>query len=164
MNISETKLGFGLLTSLMLIGLIACNEHPETNNPVRPIELAALDKMIADKTFSGLVVAMASWCPPCREELPILGELFDAYRGRGISIVAISLDADGPEAVQPLINQLKIPFPVYWVGTKAIQQYRIVGIPTLMVINKGRLVEKLPGSHSRGVIQSKLENLLQSTG
>lgn len=130
-----------------------------TINEVEPIEPAALDKMISDTAYSGLVVAMTSWCPPCREELPILAELYQKYKVKGVQIMAISLDVDGPKAVQPLINKLKTPFPVYWIGLQAVKHYKIPGVPTLMVYNQGGLIEKLPGSHPRKTIEKKLQAL-----
>ena len=120
-----------------------------------------LESIVTDESFSGILVAMASWCPPCREELPVLAELYRQYREAGINIAAVSVDMDGPSAVQPLINELKIPFPVYWVGKSAVQHYKLVGIPTLMVYRHGRLMEKIPGSQSRKIIEKKIKALLQ---
>jgi hypothetical protein len=74
--------------------------------------------------------------------------------------MAFSLDTEGPQAVQPLINKLGIQFPIYWVGTPAVQHYQIMGVPTTMVYNNGRLVEKFPGSHSEKFIEKKIEALV----
>lgn len=156
-----TRTGLYCLYALLFMtSLTHCSENLPTTNEVQPIEPAVLDKMISDTAYRGLVVAMASWCPPCREELPILAKLYLKYKEKGIQIIAVSLDADGPKAVQPLINKLKIPFPVYWIGTKAIQHYNIAGIPTLMVYNQGGSMAKLPGSHSRKAIEKILERLV----
>ena len=144
----------------LVIAIIQCNGTAPTTNPVQSIDLDALDELITSDNFNGLVVAMASWCPPCREELPVIAKLYQQYHIRGIQIIAISLDADGPTAVQPLINKLRIPFPVYWVGTKAIQPYGISGVPTLFVVDKGVILEKLPGSHPKRVLESKIKKLL----
>jgi thiol-disulfide isomerase/thioredoxin len=143
-----------------MAGLINCSDPSPTTNEVQPIDVAALDAIITDGTFRGLVVAMASWCPPCRAELPILAKLYDNYRDKGIQIVAFSVDAEGPHAVQPLINNLRVQFPVYWVGTRAAQHYRIAGVPMTMIYNNGRLVERLPGSHPKRVIEKKIKALV----
>lgn len=90
----------------------------------------------------------------------MLAKVYFKYKEKGIQIMAISLDADGPEAVQPLINKLKIPFPVYWIGTKAVKHYKIAGVPTLMVYNQGGLIEKLPGSHPQRIIEKKIQALI----
>jgi len=88
-------------------------------------------------------------------------KLYNKYKSSGIQIVALSVDAEGPKAVQPLINKLRVPFPVYWAGTPALQHYRISGIPLLMVYDKGKLVQRLPGSHPRKTIE-KIINTLQA--
>jgi thiol-disulfide isomerase/thioredoxin len=140
--------------------LVQCSDALPTTNVVQSIELAAMDEMLGAENFYGLVVVMASWCPPCREELPQLANLYRKYHRQGISIIAVSIDAEGPSTVQPLINKLQIPFPVYWVGTKATQHYKIVGIPTILVIQKGVILEKLPGLQPSRIIESKIRKLI----
>jgi thiol-disulfide isomerase/thioredoxin len=119
-----------------------------------------MTRIVARDDFSGLVVAMASWCPSCRKELPLLAELYRRHQKEGIAIVAVSVDADGPAAVQPLINTLDIPFPVYWAGPAAAGYYRLIGIPTLMVYDHGRLKEKIPGSQPLETMEAKIKDLL----
>lgn len=150
--------------SLLFASLVHCGEPLPTTNPVQAIDLGQLNNKISQNNFSGLVVAMASWCPPCREELPVLAKLYQKYNGKGVQIIAISVDAEGPKVVQPLINELRIPFPVYWVGTQAIRHYQLVGIPTLMIYDNGRPLEKLPGSQSKKTIERKIEALLTGAG
>lgn len=151
---------YGLSVLLFMTSLPHCSKSVPTTNQVQSIEPAAFDKMISESAYRGLVVAMASWCPPCREELPILAKLYLKYKDKGVQIIAVSLDADGPKAVQPLINKLKVPFPVYWIGTKAIKHYKIAGVPTLMIYNDGGLIEKLPGSYPQKIIEQKLQSLV----
>ena len=149
---------------LLCLSLAHCSPSQPTTNPVKSIDLTAFDGIISDESFKGLVVIMASWCPPCREELPILSKLYEQYKDRGIQIVALSVDAEGPKAVQPLINELQVPFPVYWGGTPAVKRYRIAGVPTMMVFNNGKMVERRPGSHSRKAIEKKIKGLLSEAG
>ncbi len=148
---------------LLWAGLAHCSAPPPTTNPVRKIELAAFDSITSDSGFKGLVVIMAAWCPPCREELPVMAKLYEKYKSDGIQIVALSIDAEGPKALQPLINKVGVTFPVYWAGTPALQHYRISGIPLLMVYENGKLVQRLPGSHPRKTIE-KIINTLQAEG
>ena len=150
-----------LWSAFFLVGASYCSDPEPVKNPVRSIEMRELENIVTKDSFSGILVAMASWCPPCREELPVLADLYRQYREAGIDIAAVSVDMDGPSAVQPLINELKIPFPVYWVGKSAVQHYKLVGIPTLIVYQHGRLVEKIPGSQSRKTIEKKIKALLQ---
>lgn len=149
---------------LLSAGLIHCSDSPPTTNPVQSIEPAAFDDITSDTAFHGLVVVMASWCPPCRKELPVLTKLYDRYKGDGIQIVALSVDAEGPKALQPMINELEVTFPVYWAGMPAVQHYKISGIPLLMAYQKGKLVQKLPGSQPANTIEKMIKALLTKTG
>lgn len=160
MNLTIGAIKYVAGAFLLLSSLVYCGGPLPTTNPVQAIELGQLNNKISQKNFSGLVVAMASWCPPCREELPILAKLYEKYNGKGVQIMAISVDAEGPKVVQPLIDELKIPFPVYWVGTQAIRHYRLVGVPTLMIYDNGRPIEKLPGRQSKQTIERKIKALL----
>lgn len=157
---TKTRWCFFPWVFLFITVLIQCDNTAPTTNPVQAIDVASFEKVINSKDFNGFVVAMAPWCPPCREELPQLAKLYTKYRNQGIQIVAISIDADGVHTVQPLIDKLKIPFPVYWVGTKAIQKYKLVGIPVIMVVQKGIIVEKLPGQQSNQILENKIKRML----
>ena len=144
---------------LVLAALVQCGGALPATNPVQSIAIGALDELLAAEDFSGLVAFMATWCPPCRKELPDLAKLHGKYKDKGINIVAISVDED-VAAVQPLVNKLKIPFPVYWVGTKGIEKYQLVGIPTLFVVRQGNVLEKLPGVHRRSTLENKIKKLM----
>ena len=120
-----------------------------------------MTKMVTNESFSGFLVAFAAWCPPCKEELPDLAELYLKYSGQGFRVVAMSLDSDGPPTVQPLINRLNIPFPVYWVGNNAMAAYGLIGIPTLIVIKEGKIIEKRPGRQSRRELERKIKTLIK---
>jgi thiol-disulfide isomerase/thioredoxin len=147
--------------AVVLIGLFAGCGGPElpTDNPVRRVDLGEFDQRISDPAFSGLVVVFASWCPPCRDELPKIARMHRDQRPEGTQIVALSVDEGDSQTVQRLVNELRIPFPVYHVGMPAVAHYRIVGVPSVMVIRQGKIVEKLPGRHSVSMLADKLHGL-----
>lgn len=58
-----------------------------------------------------LVNFWATWCPPCREEMPSMERLWRRYRDRGFVLVAVSLDSD-PTLVGPFVADHKLTFPV----------------------------------------------------
>jgi protein-disulfide isomerase-like protein with CxxC motif len=91
-----------------------------------------------------------------------LGKLQDAYKGQHIQIVAVSVDADSPAAVQSLTNELKIAYPVIWVGMEAVRRYKISGVPTLLVIRNGVVEQKIPGSLPRNTLEAIIKNLLKA--
>jgi len=148
-----------VLALLWLVLFSGCTEPAFSGNAIKSIDPDQLDRIVGAETFSGLMVAMTSWCPPCKKELPVLAELYSRYQPQGLQIIAISLDADGPSVVQPLIDKLKLPFPVYWVGQDAMTRYRIVGVPTTMVYKNGRLIEQRPGQMDRRDFEKRLDAL-----
>jgi thiol-disulfide isomerase/thioredoxin len=148
----------GLLAAVTAAG---CRPQTPTHNPVRSVELSEFDTIIGHETFNGLVAVIASWCPPCRKELPELARLERHYRDQGIQIIALSIDVDGTKAVQSLIDASTVDFPVYWVGSKGVAHYKIIGVPTLMVVRNGRLIEKRPGGQSRNSLEQHIKSLIR---
>ena len=132
-----------------------------SSNRVRSIDPDALDRLMSDKAYTGFVVFMAAWCPPCKQEMPVLAELYRIYQPRSIQITAVSLDPNGPEAVESLVDEQKLPFQVLWIGKEAILKYRVVGIPMLLVIKKGQIVERIPGAQPRRLLRAKIKALLE---
>ena len=99
----------------------------------------------ADKPV--LVDFWATWCGPCREEIPHLNKLYENYRGKGLVVVGISMDAEGPEVVKQFAKELRMEYPVV-MGDENVQQDfgGIVGLPTTFIIDrKGNIVKKYTG-------------------
>ena len=132
----------------------------ETGSTVKPIEEAALDELIKNKDNRLVVSFMAAWCGPCIDELPALNNLYRKYKNQGLKLVGISIDLEGAAAMQPVINKLKIEFPVYWYGEKAIQKFELMAIPLLLIIKQGEIVERLPGQRPEELLDKKIREIL----
>ncbi|MBT8343051.1 MAG: TlpA family protein disulfide reductase [Desulfatitalea sp.] len=149
-----------VLVACLLTGL-GCNEPTPTPNPVRSISMKDFGELLQSSSFTGLVAVVASWCAPCKTELPDLVKLHEQYHPRGIRIVALSIDEGGPQAIQPLIDRLNVSFPVYWSGQQAVAVYNLVGIPTLIVVRDGKIAGKLPGQQSHRAMEQTIQELLR---
>lgn len=109
-----------------------------------------------------LVDFWASWCPPCREEMPKLVDLYSKYKNKGLEIVGISLDKDN-EAWKNGITKLKITWPQisdlkHW-DSDLSGAYGVNGIPHLLLIDKdGKIIERGLGAQEMG---AKLAELLK---
>lgn len=96
----------------------------------------------------GTVVVLnfwASWCGPCREELPFLAEFYDEQRDNGFEVLAINVDAD-PEAMESFIEGIdfEMPFPVIPDPEGMLPAlYDIPGMPTVVFIDKKGVVRHL---------------------
>ena len=128
---------------------------------VEKMDKAGLDRLMQDPDNQSMIVAMAAWCGPCRKELPTLIKLFDKYKDQGLKMVGISLDANGPQAMQPILDKLHVSFPVYWVGVDMAREYDIYAIPMIFFIKNGQVVEKLPGKRSHEDLDRKIKELFE---
>lgn len=125
------------------------------------------DQPIRLSDLRGRVVLLnfwATWCPPCRAEMPSMQALYQDYREKGFEILAISSDVKGKETVAPFVERLGLTFPMLLdprnvVGT----QLRVRGIPTSYVLDKqGRIVGLEIGARdwNKAAMRRLLERLL----
>ena len=77
-----------------------------------------------------LVNFWATWCPPCREEIPGLIDLQDRYGAKGFTVLGVDL-AESRVRVQSFVKKIGINYPVVLDSDQAVgERFRIVGIPT----------------------------------
>jgi cytochrome c biogenesis protein CcmG/thiol:disulfide interchange protein DsbE len=118
--------------------------------PVPQFTLSSLDgKTVAMKDLSNKVVVIdfwATWCGPCREEIPHLNKLYSDYKGQGLEIIGISMD-DGPEVVKEFARELRMEYPVVMGNDELADQFGgILGLPTTFIVDrKGNIVKKFVG-------------------
>ena len=94
--------------------------------------------------FRGKVVLLnfwATWCGPCKIEMPWFVEFQRQYKDQGFSVVAISLDEEGWEVVRPFTEEYKLNFPVLLGSDETADQFGgVAALPTTFVIDKeGRI-------------------------
>ena len=128
---------------------------------IEKIEQHELDKLMKSKESRSLVVAMASWCKPCREELPFLINLHNKYNDKGLKIIGISVDIDGPETMQKVADKAKVNFPIYWTKVDMSEKYDIYAIPTIYLIKNGKIVEKIVGKQTESFLDKRVGILLE---
>ena len=116
--------------------------------PVTPPQAAADFRLpdIDDEThalsdFRGKVVMLnfwATWCPPCRREMPSMQRLYDKYRERGLVVVAVNQWED-PELVFEFTGRLSLEptFPILFDRESRIsEEYGVKGLPTTYLLDK----------------------------
>ena len=126
------------------------------------MSLAELKRLIASANSRYVIVVMAAWCRPCLKELPDLVKLDNKYRHKGLNMIGISIDLEGPNAMQPFLDKYRVKFPVYWVGEKAVSELGIYGIPMIMLVKDGEILEKIVGQRSRRFLDKTIRNFLKS--
>lgn len=107
------------------------------------------DRKLAD--FKGKVILLnlwATWCAPCREEMPSLNRLQEALGGDKFEVVALSLDRQGADASKKFLDEVKATALNLYVDSTAKQgtMLKLVGMPTTILIDaEGREVGRLAG-------------------
>ena len=104
----------------------------------------------------------ATWCDPCREEIPHFVELQNTYRDRGLQIVGISMD-DGPEPVRDFYQSFKMNYPVVMGNATTGELYGgVLGLPIAFLIGRdGRIYSKHIGATDISVFEGEIATLLR---
>jgi peroxiredoxin len=100
-------------------------------------------KTIRLHDFRGQIVFLnfwATWCVPCRLEMPAMDRLYREFKGRGFVVLAVNLQ-EGPAAVRAFVKELKLTFPVVLdpKGETAMT-YSVRGLPATYFINRRQLI------------------------
>jgi len=117
---------------------------------------AAVDLATGDSTgldrYRGQVVLLniwATWCEPCRVEMPSLERLHQKLGNQGLKIVSVSIDEAGPEVVRNFQREYGLTFDMLQDRSRAIERiYQTTGVPETFVLNRdGDIVKKVIGAH-----------------
>lgn len=96
----------------------------------------------------------ATWCGPCRVELPHLARLHDKYRGSGFTLLGVNIDED-PNAARALVGKLGLKFPVLLdTDKKVVGAYDLNAMPATVLIDKDGRVRYLHRGYREGVEQT----------
>lgn len=156
--------GFGL-------ALIAPGAAVEINRPApdfRVLHLETGDSVSLSEDYRGsvtLVNIWATWCTPCRAEMPSMQQLYDSLGHRGFKIAAISIDEGGPEPVIAFARELGLTFDILHDRHGVVsRQYQTTGVPESFLLDRrGILVKRVIGAHdwsspaNRGTVARLLE-------
>jgi len=115
--------------------------------------------------YFGKVVLLnfwATWCPPCRREIPLLVELQSDYSPQGFCIIGISLDTTGRGGVREFAQDYGINYPVVMADDQVIEDYGgMTYIPTTFLIDrKQRVRMKVVGAADKQVFEEAVKQLL----
>ena len=146
--------------ALLLIFFLSVDIDASSAVTIEKISESLLDELIKAENNKMVVTFMAAWCGPCIDELPSLNRLYQKYKPQGLTLIGISIDLDGPRAMQPIIDKLQVRFPVYWYGEAAVQKFSLFAIPMIFLVKDGQVVEKLPGRRSEKELKKKVREFL----
>jgi len=136
-------------------------------NPAPEFSLTDLDgKPLRLADYQGKVVLLdfwATWCVPCRAEIPHFVDFQNQYREQGLQVVGISMDDDA-KPVREFYQQFKMNYPVALGTDKVAAAYGgILGLPITFLIGRdGRIAAKYVGETQMPVVEAEVKALLQA--
>jgi peroxiredoxin len=165
-----------LILLFMTFGLantaLAVNSHIQPvakPYPAHPIQLKDLDdKVVRLSDFKGKTVIInfwATWCPPCRRELPSMQDTYAAFKGQNLVILGINV-GENWETIAPFIAPYKIEFPILLdIDSSELTRWNAIGLPSSFVINgKGMVTHRFTGGRNWDdpVFRADLKKILAS--
>lgn len=133
----------------------AGNKKPEGDSkfPPAPAAVMTADVKLVDggtikfENESGKVLLLnlwATWCGPCRQEMPDLVEMQNKYGDKGFEIVGLNTDDETPEQINPFVKEMKLNYKIGWADAAMMKEFmRISGVPAIpqsfLIDRNGRL-------------------------
>lgn len=111
-----------------------------------------------------LVNFWATWCGPCRREIPDLVDLYSDLNEAGLEIVGIAVDQEGADAVKPFVKEQKINYPIVLDPDQSTESHfeAMYGLPTTYVVNpEGQIVKRVLGVFPIEEMKPKLIEMLE---
>ncbi len=138
------------LRFLVVLATLGCasKEAPQVSDKVEighPAPAYAAMAMNGDSTslasLRGKVVLLnvwATWCGPCRQEIPELRAIHGAYKDRGLELIGVSVDADGSdEAIRAFLRDFKMDYAIWRDPNEGVNAtFRMSGVPATFLIDR----------------------------
>lgn len=117
--------------------------------------------------FEGKIVVLnfwASWCPPCRKEIPDLVAAQNQYKSRGVEIIGVAVDGDQPEKIESFAKKHGVNYTIALDDGQIFEAWGGSAIPlTFFIDRKGRIRERFDGLITREELNNILEQMLSES-
>ena len=101
----------------------------------------------------------ASWCAPCRQEMPLLEQLYSEYQPLGFTILGVNVEEDSSKA-KALLSDIPVSFPVLFDTQSQVSQlYDVVAMPSTVLIDRNGQMRYLHKGYQPGLEDTYLEQV-----
>jgi peroxiredoxin len=132
-----------IAAALMILAWVFCTSafaSSELKGPAPDFTLKSLKgSNLKLSEFRGDVVMInfwASWCGPCRQEMPILNDLYLKYRDMGFTLLGVNVEENSTKAAN-MVRELKVVFPVLFDNENAVSKmYKVEAMPSTVIVDR----------------------------
>ena len=101
----------------------------------------------------------ATWCGPCRQEMPLLDDLYSRYRRVGFSLLGVNIDDDARRAMQ-MVDELGVNFPVLFDERKEVSRlYEVQAMPVTVLVDRAGTVRHVHHGYQPGYEEKYLTEI-----
>lgn len=112
-----------------------------------------------------LVNLWATWCPPCRAEMPAIQKIYDEYRQEGLIVLAINMTSqDNALNITPFVAQYGLDFPILLDETGEVASaYQLRSLPSSYFIDRAGIISEIVigGPMSEALLRTRIEKILE---
>ncbi|MBI5354376.1 MAG: TlpA family protein disulfide reductase [Chloroflexi bacterium] len=112
-----------------------------------------------------LVNLWATWCPPCRAEMPAIEKMYEEYKGQGFIVLAVNMTyQDDPLKVEPFAKEYNLTFPILLEGTGNVASaYQLQSLPSSFFIDRNGVISEvvIGGPMSEVLLRTRIEKILK---
>ena len=131
--------------------------------PAPPFQLTSSSgKSLSLTDLKGRIVLVnfwASWCGPCRKEMPLLEQLNRQYRSKGVTLVGVDVEPDSAAAIDWL-KVTPVSFPILFdVDSRVSKLYQVEGMPNTVILDRQGKVRYVHRGYSTGAENEYLDQI-----
>ena len=142
---------------------------PQQGFPAPDFELATTTgEVIRLSDFRGQAVLLnlwATWCPPCREEMPAINQVYNEFKNQGLVVLAMNMTyQDDVSAVAPFIERYELTFPILLDETGDIaRDYQMRSLPTSFFIDRNGIINEvvIGGPMAESLLRERVEKIIE---
>lgn len=140
----------GLILGMSVLTYLSPDKHSVDIGDAAPnfhvVNLATGDSVSLRERYAGAVTLVniwATWCGPCRIEMPAMQQTYDALAPHGFKIAAVSIDKGPPEDVQKFASDLKLSFDIlHDQAGRILRLYQVNRFPESFLLNRHGIIVK----------------------
>ena len=160
---NKLKFKYVCLAFLFTLTFFIFSTNSHAGDSIKKITASELKAVLENNKGKVVILDLwATWCPPCRKEIPGFINLYNKYKGNGVEIIGIAFDENGSEVVPPFIKKMGINYSVYLDGGDIAEAYDLQAYPTTVIYGKdGKAANKHIGFVSEKEFDDEIGELLK---